>query len=196
MEIKEKLEIIKHITLGTKEVFYKNKDWLYNQYINNKKSTFEIAEICGCSEVTIWRWLKRFNIKTRSLSEAAKISFEKGKIGFQNGENHPNWKGIENYDQGYKTIWNPSHPKSKHKRVKEHVLIIEENIKRNLKKEEIIHHINGIRDDNRIENLWMCNYKSHGKAHKSMEKIVYNLVKNNIVIFDKKEGIYVMNDGD
>ena len=37
---------------------------------------------------------------------------------------------------------------------------------RKLKKEEIIHHINGNRSDNRIENLQITNLSEHLKIHK------------------------------
>lgn len=54
----------------TEDKLYKNKDWLHEQYIIQKKSMLEIAEMCdgGCPDY----WLKKFSIPIRSLSEAQK----------------------------------------------------------------------------------------------------------------------------
>ena len=67
----------------------------------------------------------------------------------------PNWKGgrmISNW--GYVLLRLPGHHLSDSSGyVREHRLVMEQHLGRPLQRGEIIHHINGIRDDNRIENL-------------------------------------------
>lgn len=67
---------------------------------------------------------------------------------------------------GYIAIYFPDHPKSnKEKYIMEHDLIMECYIGRWLKEEEIVHHINHKRDDNRIENLKLMTKKEHARLH-------------------------------
>ena len=54
--------------------YYKNKDWLKKRYINEKMSTYRIAEICNCNSSTIWRNLKKFGILVRTKSESLHLS--------------------------------------------------------------------------------------------------------------------------
>jgi len=51
------------------------------------------------------------------------------------------------------------------KKIYEHRYVMEKYLKRKLKKSEHIHHINGIKIDNRIENLKIITAKEHPKLH-------------------------------
>ncbi len=70
-----------------------------------------------------------------------------------------NWKGGKVLSNGYIMIYKPEHPKaSPQGYILEHRLKMEEKMGRYLQNEEVVHHINGDRRDNRIFNL---------KLHKS-----------------------------
>lgn len=82
------------------------------------------------------------------------------------GKNNPNWRGGRSTTYGYILIFSPKHPFAQQKYVTEHRLVMEKQIGRYLKPEEIVHHINGIRNDNRIENLMLFNnIKEHREFH-------------------------------
>jgi hypothetical protein len=57
----------------------------------------------------------------------------------------------------------------------EHVVIMERLLERPLLKGETIHHINGIKNDNRIENLFVCSREQHDKAHGMKTVSLYRL---------------------
>lgn len=80
---------------------------------------------------------------------------------------HKNWKGGFYYQGGYKLLKVVYHPNSnKRGYVSEHRLVMENHLKRYLSKDEVIHHINGVKDDNRIENLELVyNNALHVKEH-------------------------------
>lgn len=58
---------------------YKNKDWLYNQYIVKKRTANEISKEVGRDPKTVWSWLKKLDIPTRPRGgESSSGSFKKG----------------------------------------------------------------------------------------------------------------------
>ena len=66
-----------------------------------------------------------------------------------------NWRGGRTrHKRGYLMVWAPEHPRSgKGSYVFEHVLVMEEALGRRLLPGENVHHRNGVKDDNRLENL-------------------------------------------
>lgn len=83
------------------------------------------------------------------------------------GTNHPRWCGNRRKTKsGYIEIRIPQHPNAgAFGFVLEHRLVMENNLGRYLSKEEKVHHINGVRDDNRIENLKLISQSEHAKIH-------------------------------
>ena len=75
----------------------------------------------------------------------------------RDGELNGNWKGGRaRHHAGYVMIRVPDHPRvagSRAPYVFEHILVMEEMLGRHLESDETVHHRNGVRDDNRPQNL-------------------------------------------
>jgi hypothetical protein len=73
------------------------------------------------------------------------------------------WKGGKIKDKfGYILIWMPDHPNAKMGGyIHEHRLIMSQFLGRPLDENEFVHHRNGKKDDNRLENLELMTKKVH-----------------------------------
>lgn len=113
---------------------------------------------------------RQYTAKFCSRSCTSKYYFpsrQKSLLYDKHGENHPMWKGGKTLNsQGYFLIYSPKHPyKSKQGYVREHRLVMEKHLGRYLTKEEIVHHLNENKTDNRIENLQILTKKQHDIYH-------------------------------
>lgn len=83
------------------------------------------------------------------------------------GPNHPMWNGGRHVaPSGYIMVWAPDHPDAtKAGYVREHRLVMERHLGRRLLPDEVVHHENRDKTDNRIENLRLFASQAEHKRH-------------------------------
>jgi len=106
------------------------------------------------------------------------------------GEQCSNWKGGKCHSSsGYLLVKSRGHPRAdKESYVPEHILVMEKHLGRPILKGEIIHHKNGIKDDNRIENLELMNgYSKHMSNHQKERRKTFLLMSNLIQLLSQSD---------
>lgn len=95
---------------------------------------------------------------------------------------------------GYKEVYvNKTHHYRPDKNwVREHIIVIENYLGRRLSDDEVVHHIDGDKDNNDILNLDICTVSQHNNCHAKAEKIVFELYKKGQVFYDKEKKLYYL----
>jgi DNA-directed RNA polymerase subunit RPC12/RpoP len=95
--------------------------------------------------------------------------------------------------EGYRQIYigkNYPFRKGGYTHIREHQYIMEIHLNRPLVKGEVIHHIDGNKQNNDLDNLFLTTVNEHNKLHAESESIIFDLYKKGLVTFDKKLGRY------
>lgn len=145
----------------------------------------EIAELLECSEGTVSSRLRRAGVQSRTLHdypetpaqkaarqklahrERGPLSLEtrskisaalRGRGEFGGGEYETK--------NGYVMVYAPEHPRANAGGfVPKHTLVVEKRLGRYLRDDEVAHHINHKRNDNRDENLAVMDRRDHCRMH-------------------------------
>lgn len=94
--------------------------------------------------------------------------WQKNISGKRYGDKNPHWKG-EHHEfvgaKGYVFIRCPGHHRALHEHVKRATIMAEKKIGRLLLPGEVVHHINGLKNDDSPENLEIISQSEHAKKH-------------------------------
>ena len=114
------------------------------QWIDDGETQSWIGNQLGYDAKLIYKACKKYGIKCQ-------------RTGPRSGQGHPEWNGGKIVDKsGYILVYTPDHPGARKPRMKyvpEHRLVMEKQLGRYLTRNEVVHHKNGIKNDNRPENL-------------------------------------------
>lgn len=194
--------------ISTEEIIY-----LYETGL----SSIEIAKIAGISFVAILNKLKNNNINKKEPKDYRKHNYELIRKDYDNGLSLK--KLTEIYKINPSTIWyilkktGPTRPRESlkgkdhpcwkefkklsgnyvmmnYENIREHRFNIEKEIKRKLFFWEEVHHINGIRNDNKLENLVVIPNTEHVRFHTFLKHRNLEINKINLEKICRKESDY------
>lgn len=161
-------------------------DKMLEQYRTGKYTLDDIGKMHGCSAAKAYYVLRdvgcEFTHKRRKpFSDAERVLRSKANKGKTLSEaqraaiserNSCNYNGLNGYGHtkmhngGYVLVYVPKHPNAhKDGYAMLHTVIMERHIGRYLEPDEVVHHINHDRKDNRIENLQLMKAREHQSMH-------------------------------
>jgi HNH endonuclease len=144
-----------------------HKDTVLRLYTTLKMPIRAVAKEMGVAPSTLRRWMKKWDIRPRSKTDAQNLAYQLGRRQPLRGKKHGRWKGgVYHHTAGYVMVICHGHPRAnRHGYVMEHILVAEQMLGRAPLPNEEVHHINGIKDDNRPENLQVMMKWEHASLH-------------------------------
>jgi len=134
-------------------------------YFEKKLCFGEVCQTLGISFYALKRLFDENNLHMRTIGETIRLAYDKyPQMGLKKGNLNPRYNGYRTNETrtGYIRVYKPTHPKSGvNGYVFEHILAWEDAHGQPVPDGWIVHHLNGIKNDNRPENLVAMSSHSH-----------------------------------
>lgn len=142
-----------------------DKSWLENELAT--KSQKAIARELNVKPDVIYYWTRRHGLQDLNVSNAVKKGLQKAFPEGRRGARGANWQGGRYVIRsGYVRVNAPEgHPGAKSGSIFEHRLVMEQKLGRYLERHEIVHHIDGDKQNNHPDNLELKTNGEHIREH-------------------------------
>ena len=142
---------------------YRDKSWLIQKYQVEKISALELSRLCGVSHCTIIKWMTKLGVPRR----------EKMNYGEKNGR----FKGNRAYRAGYTFIRLPQHPQANQGGyVREHRFVMEKHVGHYLTSNDVVHHKDGDKKNNKINNLELFTNSEHKIYEQTLQLFIKKIL--------------------
>lgn len=153
--------------INARYFWFKHPDKYKQNYKKQNNKGLKLKKCaCGCGGLSLRTWKTGHNLKINPMPENLGKFLGNGN-NFITGKNHHFWKGGKRLTKdGYLEIYSPNHPNKNYcNYVLEHRLVMEKKIKRYLTKEEIVHHKDRNKLNNKENNLSLVKNQSEHNQH-------------------------------
>lgn len=133
---------------------YTDPGWLYERYWDDELSASKMSDLADCSDETILRYMRKFDIPRRGMSDAVSVGKRREVVPF-----HTVGRGYE--------YWRGSHKGKTEGRVAVHRLAAVAWFGWDAVVDKAIHHKNSIPWDNREKNIEPLGFDEHIAEHES-----------------------------
>lgn len=156
-----------HGVISTPTSFkYRDKDWLIEKYQKEKLSMKKIGNLCSVTMHCILRWMNHYNIPRRD-----KVNFN---------EKNGRWTGGVITHSGYRLIKSTKHPQANASGyMREHRLVMETFLGRYLTANEHVHHKDGDKINNSIDNLQLFTNSEHKCFEQALQLFIKKVLHSN-----------------
>ena len=143
--------------------------------------------LLACQRCGVKRWVNKYK-RSRLCARCSHLEHGIQMVGKWTGESHGSWKGGRcRVKYGYILVWvsKPSpydSMRTPRGYIPEHRLVMAKYLGRPLKSWEIVHHKNGIKDDNRLENLELLPKYAHDQQTKLEMEIAK--LQNRVILLE------------
>ena len=160
-----------------------------------KDTALRVCDTCGQEQ-----WVNYWNIYRKDIhlcrycnnnaTAKTRKKYQRWNLGVKS---HPKVEGNTYINtNGYSEVWlgtlRTQKPSGYYK---EHRLLKEISLGRLLNKNELLHHVDGDKTNNKLKNLYICtSHKHHQNIHSQLERLSMDLVKLGIFKFDHEKGQY------